>query len=416
VSLPRCLALLSLTLTALVAALLPAMPASAATTSTAFVRWTSTADFAAGTSVGIAAKPGKITQGSGTSLVSYDDPRVSGGAKRYHSGYWTSPWQSTGFSAKSLIPSWNATAPKGSWIRVLVRVRSGSTIGSWDSVARWAASTTSIKRASDTSQGDDLARLSTDTIAANSGKSFSGWQIRVQLMRPGGTMDMPTVYAIGGVAASYTTRSASTSATTMTATKELAVPRYSQMIHRGEYPQWGGGGEAWCSPTSTTMVMRYFGAGPSKASYSWSPYADSVVDHAARETFDHAYDGTGNWPFNTAYAGRYSLDAFVTRLHSLRDAEAFIKAGIPLVVSVAFGRGGLDGAPISSTPGHLLVIRGFTSGGSVIANDPAGSANSKVRRVYKRAQLEKAWLGGSGGVVYVIRPFDRALPADTARW
>lgn len=396
--------------------LLTAAPATAASTSTAFARWTSTADFASGTSTGIAAQPGKITQGKGTTIQTYDDPRVSGGAKKYHSGYWTSPWQTTGFAAKTLIPSWNATAPKGSWIRVLVRVRSGSTIGSWDSVARWAPNTTHIRRASYSSQADDLARLSTDTIVANTGKSFTGWQVRVQLMRPGGTLDRPTVYAVGGVAANYSTRTATTSATTMTATKELAVPRSSQMIHTGEYPQWGGGGEAWCSPTSTSMVMRYFGKGPSPSSYAWSPYADSFVDHAARDTFDYAYDGTGNWPFNTAYAGRYSLDSFVTRLHNLRDAEAFIKAGIPLVASIAFSRGELDGAPISSTPGHLLVIRGFTAGGRVIANDPAAGSNSTVRRIYSRAQFERAWLKGSGGVVYVIRPTTRALPSDTPRW
>lgn len=397
-------------------AVLPAVPANAASTLTAFARWTSTADFASGTSVGLTAQPGKITLGKGTSVVTYDDPRVAGGAKKYHRGYWTSPWQSTGAAAKSLIPSWQATAPNGSWIRVDVRVRSGSTIGSWDTVARWAANTTHIRRSSYSSQTDDLARLSTDTIVANTGKSFTGWQVRVLLMRPGGTLDSPTVYAVNGVAANYLTRTSTTTTTTMTATKELNVPRSSQMIHTGEYPQWGGGGEAWCSPTSTSMVMRYFGEGPSPSSYSWSPYADSFVDHAARDTFDYAYDGTGNWSFNTAYAGRYSLDSFVARLHNLRDAEAFIKAGIPLVASIAFGKGELAGSPISSSPGHLLVIRGFTAGGGVIANDPAASSNSTVRRIYSRAQFERAWLKGSGGVVYVIRPTTRALPADTARW
>jgi hypothetical protein len=36
--------------------------------------------------------------------------------------------------------------------------------------------------------------------------------------------------------------------------KTLNVPRYSQMTHRGHYPQYGGG-QAWCSPTSLSMLL-----------------------------------------------------------------------------------------------------------------------------------------------------------------
>ncbi|MEO6605241.1 MAG: peptidase C39 family protein [Aeromicrobium sp.] len=397
--------------------LLPAMPATAAAAETSFARWTSTNDFAKGTSYRLSAGIGQLKLGANTITHRYDDPRVSGGTKTFDKGYWTGPWEQTGFDAKSLIPSWNLSTPGGTWARIDVRVRDGATIGSWDTVARWAGGTTSIKRASYGSESDDLARLSTDTILANSGKTFDQWQVRVLLMKPKGTTTSPTLHAVNGVASSYTVRNvSSTSTTTMTSTRELNVPESSQMIHRGEFPQYGGGGEAWCSPTSTSMVMRYFGKGPKKADYSWSKYADSFVDHAARYTFDYAYDGTGNWPFNTAYAAGYGLDSFVTRLDSLRDAEAFIKAGIPLVASVAYGKGQLTGSPISSTPGHLLVITGITAGGRVIAHDPAAPTNSTVRRIYSRSQFEKAWLNGSGGVVYVIRTLSRTLPSDTARW
>lgn len=397
-------------------ALLPAAPASAASDHTSFARWTTTHELGKGASVGLAANKGSVTLGKGTKVVAYDDPRVKGGAKHYDRGYWTSPWQSAGFSAKSLIPSWSIDTPNGTWARIDVRVRSGSKTGSWDTVARYATDTTRIKRSSYSSQTDDLARLSTDTIVANSGKTFSRWQVRVLLMRHVAASKSPTLHAVNGVAASYTSRSVGTSKTIMTSGKDLKVPQSSQMIHRGEYPQWGGGGEAWCSPTSTSMIMRYFKRGPRAADYAWTRYADGFVDHAARYTFDHGYSGTGNWSFNTAYAADHSLDTFVTRLSSLRDAERFIKAGIPLVASIAFSKGGLSGAPISSTPGHLLVIRGFTKNGNVIVNDPAAPRNSTVRRVYKRSQLERAWLKGSGGVVYVIRPTSVALPVDTARW
>ena len=53
---------------------------------------------------------------------------------------------------------------------------------------------------------------------------------------------------------------------------------------------------------------------------------------------------------------------------------------------------------------------GFTGSGDVVVNDPASRSRSGVRRVYDRAELEAAWLGGSGGVVYVIRDQAHALP------
>ena len=87
-----------------------------------------------------------------------------------------------------------------------------------------------------------------------------------------------------------------------------------------------------------------------------------------------------------------------------------------MIASVSFPSGALSGAPISSTAGHLLVIVGFTSTGDVVVNDPAASSSSGVRRTYDRAQLEAAWLGGSGGTAYVIHDDAHPLPASPGNW
>ena len=84
----------------------------------------------------------------------------------------------------------------------------------------------------------------------------------------------------------------------------LDVPAYSQMTHRGHFPQWGGGGQAWCSPTSLAMVLGYYGALPPAPSWVPPGHPDPWVDATARAVFDHGYDGTGNWAFNTAYAAQ----------------------------------------------------------------------------------------------------------------
>jgi hypothetical protein len=160
------------------------------------------------------------------------------------------------------------------------------------------------------------------------------------------------------------------------------------------------------------MVLGYYDRLPDPSTYAWvgADHTDPWVDQAARATYDAAYEGTGNWPFNTAYAATRTGHAFVTRLADLRAAERYIAAGIPLVASISFGSGELTGAPISSTAGHLLVIVGFTETGDVVVNDPASRSRSGVRRTYDRAELEAAWLGGSGGVVYVIRDDAHSLP------
>jgi hypothetical protein len=151
------------------------------------------------------------------------------------------------------------------------------------------------------------------------------------------------------------------------------------------------------------MVLGYYGISPALTGIA-AGHVDAVVDHTAKMVYDHGYDGTGNWAFNTAYAATLVAgDSYVTRMSGLREAEDFILDGVPLIVSIAFGRNQLAGAPIAASNGHLLVIVGFEADGDVIVNDPAGATNAEVRRVYDRAQFERIWISASGGTAYVIR-------------
>ena len=167
-------------------------------------------------------------------------------------------------------------------------------------------------------------------------------------------------------------------------TPPLAVPGYSQMI----YPD---GGPVWCSPTSVSMLLAYWG----KA---------RAVPQVAQGTFDQTYDGFGNWPFNTAYAATQGVQAFVTRLASLNDAAAYLRRGIPLAVTVRFKAGELPGSPLSWSNGHVLVVTGIDAAGNVAVNDPAAPSNATVKRTYPRAAFERLWLSHAGGLAYVIVP------------
>ncbi|GAA5142745.1 peptidase C39 family protein [Nocardioides marinquilinus] len=332
------------------------------------------------------------------------------GGTRYESAGWQSPWVEPGFAFTQLIPSWSATTPDDSFVEVFVRGREGRRTGSWDLMARWTSGDQHLERTTDSGQDDDLGDVNVDTWRARG--TVTGYQLRVVLHRRAGTDAAVAVDTIGAVASRLPDSAPGTSEPGVARGRVLDVPRYSQMVHKGHSPQWGGGGEAWCSPTSTSMVLAYYESLPAPRWYRWvgKGHVDPWVDHAARMTYDHDYDGTGNWPFNTAYAAPRAGKAFVTRLRSLREAERFIAAGIPLVASVSFGSGELDGAPIGSTAGHLLVIVGFTQSGDVVVNDPAAETRKGVRRTYDRGQLEDAWLNGSGGLVYVIRDTAHPLP------
>jgi hypothetical protein len=369
---------------------------------------------AAGHHRGTLVRDGAIVFGSRAGQSQY-------AGRTYERARWTAPWQTSTFAFTELIASWSARTPGDSFIEVEVRGRNAQgTQSSWDLLGRWAAGDRYVRRTTTSPQSDDLASVDVDTWKVRGTGGLVSWQLRLSLYRKAGTRG-PTVSMVGAMA-SRLPRVATVAVSTPTRNvgTELDVPSYSQMVHAGDYSQWGGGGEAWCSPTSTSMVLGYYDALPRPSAYRFVPagHPDPWVDYAARRTYDTDYEGTGNWPFNTAYAARLAGDAFVTRLRSLREAEKLVAAGIPVVASVSWGSGELTGAPVSSSNGHLLVIIGFTASGDPIVNDPAAKTNAGVRHVYDRAQFENAWLPTSGGTVYVIHDAAHPLPAAStqANW
>lgn len=380
-------------------------------------KWSDDAELATGVSAGVAIAAGALTIADPIGRRVYTDP-YTGTAGSYDYATWTSPEVPLTFAASEAVPSWTAGTPGGSWIEVHLRgvTELGNTTA-WYHLGRWAADDNVIGRTSVAAPSDADGRVSIDTFFAAAGHGLTRWQVRVTLLRPTGTTLTPQVRSIGAMVSRLPAPgSVVPSAPQAAQGVVLPVPQYSQNIHQGEYPQWNGGGEAWCSPTSTSMVVAHWGTGPTPADYAWvnPSYQDPWVDYAARHTYDNNYAGTGNWPFNTAYAGRFGLNGFVTRLRSLNEAERFIAAGIPLICSLSFKKNQIPGLTYG-TNGHLLVVVGFTATGQPVLNDPAASSNAAVRKTVGRAEFEKAWLDTSRGIAYVIRPTSVPLPAAPAQ-
>ncbi|NYI89276.1 hypothetical protein HNR02_002599 [Amycolatopsis endophytica] len=344
---------------------------------------------------------------------------VSHDGRDYERSQWTSPFHEPGFDATELIASWNARTPPRTWIQVEAQARTATgEETAWYVMGRWASGDGDIQRTSVAGQDDAHAQVSVDTLVMKPGVLLRSYRLRVSLYRAEGSHAMPTVTSVGAMTSNVPERfEVPVSPPGRASGIELPVPAYAQNLHKGHFPEYGGGGESWCSPTSTEMVVEYWGRRPREEDMSWIPagYPDRTVDYAARNTYDHSYEGTGNWPFNTAYAATFGLRGHVTRLHSLTELEDYIARGIPVTTSQSFLASELDGAGYG-TAGHIMVVVGFTADGDVIANDPAANSNDNVRTVYQRAQFENIWLrtkrhaedgsvaSGPGGVVYLITP------------
>ena len=324
------------------------------------------------------------------------------------------------------MPSWNADArPATRWLLVEARTaterrRAGAAGRAWFTLARWADTDREIHPTSVPGQGDatdpgadrragrrrrrDLvglpaARVACSAASGSGARPRCGWSARwPRRCRDDAPVDVSPGGAAWGV--------------------ELAVPAYSQQLHRGEYLHWDRGGRSWCSPTSTSMVLAFHDRLPAPGDYAWvEPALPAAVRRAGRPArLRLRLRRRRQLGVQHRLRRRHGAEAFVTRLRSLTEAEAFIAAGIPLVATVVVHRGQPARRRLRAPTGHLLTVVGFTDDGDVICNDPASHEHRRAttRSAWSStaAQFERAWLGSSGGVVYVVHPDD--VPAAGA--
>ncbi len=176
----------------------------------------------------------------------------------------------------------------------------------------------------------------------------------------------------------------------------LPVPVRTQ----AEFPE---GIDKWCSPTSTSMLLEFW------AKELHRPGLNVTVPATAQAVFDPGWGGTGNWPFNTAFAGSFpEIGSCVSRFNDLQDLERWVGSGLPVAASISYAL--LKGRPeAEKSDGHIVVVRGFTAEGDVAINDP-GVRRSRVQWVVPRMHFTRAW-AHSHRTVYLVWPEGRRTPA-----
>ena len=306
---------------------------------------------------------------------------------------------SPGIDFTEAIPSWNLDSPDNGSIKVELRVPKADQTGKskWFTIAEWSKSTSWTHRQSLDGQSDADAKVFTDTLRVS--KRVKSVDLKLTLttkpsLKEGFTQSAVKLFTIAFVDTS----------TVHPGEPLVKSPAWGTLIDvpqraQGNYPN----GKVLCSATSMSMLL-----------WHWSnqlnmPEMNKDVPEVELNVWDPVYQGAGNWPFNTAYAGSFEeLKGYVSRLTSIEDLQELIANHVPVACSVSFDM--LRGRELSKgESGHLVLVVGFTEDGTPIFNDPA--FKDGVRKTYKRDDFERAW-NYSNRTVYIIHPVGLKLPAS----
>jgi hypothetical protein len=317
------------------------------------------------------------------------DDRRTNTFPRY--GYWTSPEVPTPFGFTELIPSWNAMVPPGTGVRFQARVRDART-GRWSPwlyFGQWGR-TVAARRQDQPVLTFDRGIVNVDNLVLD--RPANAYQLRACLQSF--EFDANIVPSLRRFSVTYSGRVPDRRLREQllepvkpvgTWARDLAIPFRAQ---GDTAPPLRGQS---CSPTSTTMVMAYFGV-------------DRPTNENALVIYDGEHDIFGNWNRAVQRAAELGLDGWVTRFRDWDQVKAMIAAGQPVIASINFqSRDEFPSALVGPTAGHLIVIRGFTPTGDAIVNDPA-SREKGNGAIYKADELARAWFTNAGGVAYIIRP------------
>jgi hypothetical protein len=288
-----------------------------------------------------------------------------------------------------LIASWNADTPDGAYLRIEARAIYMQGPTKYYTMGLWSSNTNRYPRESVLHQKDDDGDVSTDTLILK--RPSDRFQLRVTL--GGDPLSKPTLKFLGvSLTDTHTTLSALPPNRAAWG-RTIEVPKRTQMA----YPN----GKVLCSPTTVSMIMTYWSQQLKR------PELDHDVPDIVHAIYDAKWKGTGNWPFNMAYAGSYhGMRGYVTRMTSMSELEDWITMGLPVGLSVCSDRLHHRGP---GPNGHLIVCVGFTADGDVIVNDPGSS--KQIRRVYPRKDVLYAW-AYSRNAVYLIYPENSEIPTD----
>jgi hypothetical protein len=310
-----------------------------------------------------------------------------------------SPDIEIGFPCDQIVVSWNSITPPGSYLTVYIQARSG---GFWSrrfTVAIWNRDNRPVNRMSVNGQKDEIGGMEADILRLK--MPADAFRVSAKLSSLDGRT-YPTLRLLAAQALNSKDINVRMSPRKSVWGKDLTVPERSQLT----IPQ----GNRFCSATSTAMVLDYW------ARKLGRPELSVPLQEAVDRIYDKEFGGTGNWPFNAAFAAEFGgLRAYVTRFAGIPMIEEWIAKGVPVIVSMDYNI--LRHRESQGKMGHLMVFRGFTKEGDCIINDPYTKLDKgeSVRKIFTRADFEPSWLSNKAamGTVYLIYPDGWGIPRNS---
>lgn len=278
----------------------------------------------------------------------------------------------------SLVGSWSSTSSKNATVEVFVRTRVN---GTWSDYISYSKFGLGLKNGMK-DQVVSLIQLSDDEVKVLNGKSANAIQYKFVLRRDDATVASPKfslmAFALNSPGYTYNVDLSKYPTSVIHTVPKL----YQQVV-----PTIGN---SICSPTSSTMLLKYKGE-------NFSEYDDYEHRYIANLFRDYGNEIFGNWVYCTVGMGSYGYDAYVARYYSIEELVEHLAVMGPCAISV---KGQMTSDKKNyNTGGHLLVAIGYEYDANgnlvIVCNDPNVS---EVECRYQYSVIESTWRG----VIYAI--------------
>ena len=279
------------------------------------------------------------------------------------------------FLEDEIVGSWSAISSKETGtVELQYRVLVDGVWSDYVSYGAWKLGDKSYSKTKTTA--DKLVEIDLDIISVLNGKTASAYQYKVTFKRT----EEQTSPLLRLVGSALDLGLSDVDVNVCSDHVEYDVPMLNQNIVPGI-------GNSICSPTSTTMLLKYFGHDFSDMGYT---YEHEYMAHAV---YDFGASVYGNWTYNVAVMGAYGEYAYVKRFTGPNDLINHLEQIGPVALSV---KGNMQG--YYTTAGHLLVCKGYkiVDGEYIfICNDP-NLKNVEVEYTYET--IANVWRN----IAYVI--------------